>query len=285
VGCPPVPDAWRYPRPRNVPELLGARWVRVAFIGLLAGFTSGLFGVGGGIVIVPALAVLAGFPHKLATGTSLTAIIPIAIAGVGGYASGGEVDWTVALCVSVGAIAGAVAGTRLLVRLRTPLLKLIFAGLIVAVAIRMFLGEADAPGRPDLTVGTAAAMVLLGVGAGVIAGLLGVGGGIIIVPVLTIAFGIPHVLAKGTSLAVIVPTAIMGTLRNRRSGLTALVPAVVVGAGGVVSAPVGARLALALDETIARALFAVLLVLTAVRLVRDAVRERRADARLANGEI
>jgi uncharacterized protein len=280
-----VPDSWRYPRPRSVPDLLGARWTRVALIGLLAGFTSGLFGVGGGIVIVPALAFLAGFPHKLATGTSLTAIIPIAIAGAGGYASGGEVDWTAALCVSVGAIVGAVGGTRLLVRARTPMLKLIFAGLIVAVAVRMFVGEADAPGRVELSAGMAAAMVLLGVASGVIAGLLGVGGGIIIVPALTLLFGIPHVLAKGTSLAVIVPTAVMGTLRNRRAGLTALLPAVVVGAGGVVSAPVGARLALALDATIARALFAALLLVTAVRLARDAVRERRADSRLANGEI
>ena len=71
---------------------------------------------------------------------------------------------------------------------------------------------------------------------GVLAGLLGVGGGIVIVPVLTIAFGVPLVLAKGTSLLVIIPTAVVGTIRNRSAGLTALRPGLVGGGAGVVSA-------------------------------------------------
>ena len=250
---------------------------RIALVGLLAGFTSGLFGVGGGIVIVPGLAILAGFPHKLATGTSLTAIIPIATAGVAGYASGGEVDWPAALCVSLGAVAGAVVGTRLLASLRTSWLQLAFAASIVVGAVRMFVGDADASGRPELSIAMAAAMVLLGVTSGLIAGLLGVGGGIIIVPALTLLFGIPHVLAKGTSLAVIVPTAVMGTVRNHRAGLTAFGPAAIVGGAGVISAVGAARLSLILDPTLAQALFAGLLVVTAARLLRDGLRSRRTD--------
>ena len=87
------------------------RLPRIVAVGMIAGFTSGLFGVGGGIVIVPALVLLAGFDQKLATGTSLTAIVPIAISGIVGYAIDGEVDFAAAACIAVGAVVGAVIGT------------------------------------------------------------------------------------------------------------------------------------------------------------------------------
>ena len=250
-------------------------WARVAVAGALAGVTSGLFGVGGGIVIVPALVMLAAFPHKLATGTSLSAIAPISAAGVVGYATGGEVDWVAALCVALGSVLGAVVGTRLLVRLPTRALQLVFAASMVVTAVRMLFTDADASGRSDLTVGMALAMVLLGLVAGVFAGLLGVGGGIIIVPALTLLFGVPHVLAKGTSLAVIAPTAVVGTVRNRKAGLTALRPAAVVGAAGVASAFAASRVSLGLDERVSQGLFAGLLVFAAIRLIRESRESRR----------
>lgn len=248
--------------PRSVP------WVRVALVGVIAGFTSGLFGVGGGIVIVPALVFLAAFPQKLATGTSLSAIVPISISGIVGYASEGEVDWTAAAWIAAGALAGALIGTRLLVRISAPLLQLLFAGAMAATAVKMFFEEGDAAGRGELTVVMAAGLLLLGLASGVLAGLLGVGGGIIIVPVLSLLFGVPHVLAKGTSLAVILPTAVMGTLRNRRTQLTALKPAAAVGVAGIVSALAATQLSVELDPKVSRGLFAVLLVLVAVRLGR-----------------
>lgn len=247
----------------------------MAFTGLIAGFTSGLFGVGGGVVIVPVLVLLAGFPHKLATGTSLSAILPISVAGVAGYAVAGEVDVAAAALVAAGALVGAVAGTTLLVRVSAPALQLAFAVAMVATAGRMLLDEADGAGRAPLTVGSALGLVALGLAAGTLAGLLGVGGGIIIVPALTILFGLPLVLAKGTSLLVIVPTAVMGTVRNRRVGLTALRPAAVVGGAGIVSALAASRISLGLDPQVSSALFAALLVLVAGRLAHSALAARR----------
>lgn len=253
-------------------------WGRVVVAGLLAGFTSGLFGVGGGVVIVPALALLAGFPHKLATGTSLTAIVPISIAGSIGYAAAGEVDVVVAVLVAAGALAGAVAGTRLLRTVSGPALQYAFAAVMVVTAVRLVLeGDAvEGAGRGDLTLAMAAGLVALGLASGVLAGLLGVGGGIVIVPVLTLAFGVPLVLAKGTSLLVIIPTAIVGTIRNRASGLTALRPGLVVGAAGVLSAAAASQLSLNLDAELSAALFAALLVVVAVRLALTAHRDARA---------
>jgi uncharacterized protein len=252
------------------------RWGRIVAVGVIAGFTSGLFGVGGGVVIVPALVMVAGFPHKLATGTSLGAIVPISMAGIVGYATAGEVDWAAAACVAVGAVAGAVAGTRWLLRISTPVLQLGFATAMVLTAAKMFVDDGSGSGRSDLTVGMAAALVALGLASGVLAGLLGVGGGIIIVPVLTLAFGLPHVLAKGTSLAVILPTAVIGTIRNRQSRLTALRPAAAVGLAGIGSAYVASRLSIGLDPDLSQALFAGLVTVAALRLARTGLAGLRA---------
>ncbi|NLV55147.1 MAG: sulfite exporter TauE/SafE family protein [Acidimicrobiales bacterium] len=245
------------------------RWGRIAAAGLLAGFASGLFGVGGGVVIVPALGLLAGFPHKLATGTSLTAIVPISIAGAVGYATAGEVDPTAALLITVGALAGAVVGTRWLASVDGRALQYGFAVLMVLTAVRLVAeGDGvDGDGRGGLTIAMAVGLVLLGLTSGVLAGLLGVGGGIVIVPVLTLLFGLPLALAKGTSLLVIVPTAVVGTLRNRASGLTEVRAGVVVGTAGIVSAFLASRLSLTLDPRLSAGLFAALLVVVAARLV------------------
>lgn len=243
-------------------------WLRVVLVGVIAGFTSGLFGVGGGIVIVPALVLLAGFPQKLATGTSLTAIVPISISGIVGYATGGEVDWAAALCVAAGALVGTLVGTHYLVKLSSGLLQVMFSIALLATALKMFFDEGASAGRGDLTVAMVVGLLALGLASGVLAGLLGVGGGIIIVPVLTIGFAIPHVLAKGTSLAVILPTAILGTVRNRRSGFTALRPAAVVGMAGIASAYGASQLSLGLDPQVSRSLFAALLLVIAARLAR-----------------
>jgi uncharacterized membrane protein YfcA len=252
------------------------RWGRIVAVGVIAGFTSGLFGVGGGIIIVPALVMVARFPHKLATGTSLGAIVPISVAGIVGYATAGEVDWAAAACVSVGAVAGAVAGTRWLLRISTPVLQLGFATAMVLTAAKMFVDDGSGAGRSDLSLGMALALVALGLASGILAGLLGVGGGIIIVPVLTLVFGLPHVLAKGTSLAVILPTAVIGTARNRQSRLTALRPAAVVGLAGIGSAYVASRLSIGLDPGLSQALFAGLVAVAAVRLARTGVAGLRA---------
>ena len=247
----------------------------MALVGVIAGLTSGLFGVGGGIVIVPALMALAGFDAKLATGTSLTAIVPISISGAIGYAIADEVDWAAAACVAAGALAGALLGTHLLRRIDAATLQLLFALAMVATAARMVVEAGDGDGRGALTVAGGAALVLVGLGSGILAGLLGVGGGILIVPALTIGFAAPLALAKGTSLAVIIPTAILGTFRNRRVGLTALRPAAVVGCAGIASALLASQISVDLDPELSSRLFAALLVLVAFRLFRVALRARK----------
>ena len=107
-------------------------------IGLLAGFFSALFGVGGGTVIVPLL-LLAGWQIRPATGTSLAAIGITATAGAVVYAIHGQVEPAYAALVGVPAAFGALAGTTLQQRLPVRTLAFLFAALLVAIAIRLLL--------------------------------------------------------------------------------------------------------------------------------------------------
>ena len=117
----------------------------IILVGVLAGFLAGLFGVGGGLLIVPGL-VFAGMDQRLAHGTSLAAVVPIAVASLITYASGGNVDWPAALWLSVGAAGGVVIGTKLLHILPVRTLGLLFSAVLVASAVRLFF-ETDASGR------------------------------------------------------------------------------------------------------------------------------------------
>ena len=113
---------------------------RLIAIGLVAGAFSSLFGVGGGIVIVPLLMLLAGFAAREATATSLGAIVITAVAGVALYALRGEVRVGYALLVGVPGAIGALAGTGLQQRLSGRTLELGFAALLVALGIWLIAG-------------------------------------------------------------------------------------------------------------------------------------------------
>jgi len=109
-------------------------------IGLVAGLFSALFGVGGGIVIVPLLIIVAGFDGKPATGTSLAAIGITALAGTILYAIEGHVDVAYAALVGLPAAAGAIAGTAVQQRVSGRALTLGFAALLAVIAVWLLLG-------------------------------------------------------------------------------------------------------------------------------------------------
>ncbi len=111
----------------------------LAGIGLAGGFFSALFGVGGGIVVVPLLIVLVGFDSKLATGTSLAAIGLTAAFGAAAFSALDEVEWAEAAIVGGPAMAGALAGTWIQQRLSSRRLVVFFASFLVVVAVRLFV--------------------------------------------------------------------------------------------------------------------------------------------------
>lgn len=104
-------------------------------IGLGAGVVSGLLGVGGGIVIVPMLVLLAGLSQHEAHATSLAAVIPIASVGAATYAIDGSVELDIALWIAAGALIGAPIGARLMSRLPESTLKILFGGIGIAMGV------------------------------------------------------------------------------------------------------------------------------------------------------
>ena len=246
----------------------------IVVVGVSAGFLAGLFGVGGGILIVPGLVLAAGMDQRLAHGTSLAAVLPISAASFLTYASHGNVDWAVAALLSVGAVAGAVVGTHLLHVLSQRTLSLLFAAILFISAVRLFLAT-DADGRGVITVWSAIALLLVGFVTGTFAGLLGVGGGVVMVPAMILLFGIAPVIAKGTSAAVAIPAALMGTFRNRRRGNADMRAATIVGVSGIVTAAIGGTLADRMSDELSNVLFATLLLAVTARMLWQVRTESR----------
>jgi len=113
--------------------------LRLVAIGLAAGVFSALFGVGGGIVAVPLLVLLAGFPERAATATSLGAIGITALAGAIFFAIRGDVEIGYAALVGIPAAAGALAGTALQQRIAARMLTYLFAALLASVAVWLLI--------------------------------------------------------------------------------------------------------------------------------------------------
>jgi uncharacterized membrane protein YfcA len=116
------------------------RTLTLAAIGTAAGLLSGLFGIGGGVLIVPLLVLWCGFDERLATGTSLAAIVVIASVAAAVHGAYGNVHVREGVFVGVPAVAGVLIGTGLQQRISTKAISLIFAALLAAVAVDLLAG-------------------------------------------------------------------------------------------------------------------------------------------------
>lgn len=260
-------------------------WLVYAAIGLVGGFLSGMFGVGGGILIVPALIYLARHDPKRAAGTSLLAILPVSIVGVITYAIAGHVDVWLALILAAGSIAGAPIGSWLLSRVSRVALTLAFIAFLLVVIVSLFLVIPSRDAVVDLTWGSGAGLLALGLVVGVMSGLLGIGGGVIIVPMLVLLFGASDLIAKGSSLLMMIATSISGTVSNALRRNVDVPAAVTVGGTACLTTTLGAWVAQAVSPFAANVAFAVFLTLIAVRMLVDVVRTGRgAPEAAADGE-
>ena len=244
-------------------------WLGLILVGVAVGVASGLFGVGGGIIIVPALVYLLHYDHKIASGTSLLAIVIPAAVGVVSYGLRGDVDYLLALLLAVGSIVGAPIGAWLLKRLEKRIVQIVFICFLVIVIVTLFLvvPSRDAEVHVDLFSGVL--IVLVGLVAGIAGGLLGIGGGVIVVPALVVLFGASDLVAKGTSLLMIIATGISGTVANIRNRNVDPVGALTLGVAAGVVTPFSVWLSTVLSPFAANMAFSVFLVLVIIRMIWD----------------
>lgn len=251
------------------------------FTGVLSGLLAGLFGVGGGVIVVPALILLFGhlgfggdwIPH-LAVGTSLAAIVGTGAASALSHHRRGGVRWDLTLALAPGIVLGAGVGALLAGALPKLWLIRIFASFLAFVGIQMVLpprgyAQRSLPGRPGL--------IAAGAGIGGLSALVGIGGGSLTVPFLA-GHGLPLRQAVGTSAACGLPIALAGALGfvlvgwgreglpDWSSGFVYWPGVLLILVASMPSAPWGARLAHALPVPVLRRAFGVLLIVMAAYL-------------------
>jgi uncharacterized membrane protein YfcA len=119
-------------------------------LGFFAGILSGMFGIGGGLVIVPALVFLFGVPLKTATGTSLFALLwPVGLLGLIEYYNSGHLDWKKGAWIAVGLFCGALFGARITLALPTSTLKKLYAVFLLTAGVWYLWNPVDAlKGKP-----------------------------------------------------------------------------------------------------------------------------------------
>ena len=253
-------------------------WAKLIAVGALAGVLSGMFGIGGGIVVVPLLTFWLHLHPKVASGTSLLMIVLPSLSGVALYGIDGHVDVLAALLLAAGSVLGAPVGVRILLRLPTWVVQVCFVAFLLVIAVSMLLVVPSRDAVLHLGWGMAAGLVAAGFATGILSGLLGIGGGVIVVPLLVLVFGANDLVAKGSSLLMITATGLSGTISNVRRKNVDIPTALVIGVAAVATTALGVWIAETLPPAAANALFAVFLALIIVRTLVDAWRRRRASS-------
>ncbi len=234
--------------------------------------------MGGGFIAVPLLTLLLGFDLKKAAATSLVVIVITAAAGVAGYAFNNGVVWIPAVALCLGSVVGSYIGARLLRIVPTLYLTWGFAGLLIVLAVRLLLDSSE-QGSGDITTSLPALLGMLGLGlcAGVLSGLLGIGGGILVVPLLVIFFGFTNVEAKGTSLVMMIPAGISGTIVNVKNKLVDVRAGVIIGIAAALISYAGVAVSVILPTVLGNLLFVALMLYTAAQFIFRAIKTVRAS--------
>jgi len=252
--------------------------------GFCVGFFSGLFGIGGGVLLVPSFVLFIGLHQRLAHGSSLLSNAFLATSSSLIYILNGSVNWVAAALVFAGSFWGVLIGTWLLQKINLRILLFAFIVLMLVAAVRLVLGNNEVGNGYDFGFWVVVTFISMGLAAGVMSGLLGIGGGIVMVPIFIVLLGFPAVVAKGTALMIIIPTTLTGAYRNYKfDNLNAKV-GVAAGLGGIPMALLGAWISSWISETLAQILFGVLLLLIAARMLRRAF-QRQAPAPSAEPQL
>jgi uncharacterized membrane protein YfcA len=233
-------------------------WLAYPLLGVFAGFVAGLFGVGGGLTIVPLLFILftaQAFPVEhsmhLALGTSMATIVLTSIASMRAHHSHGAVRWDIVKSFAPGLVIGTLSGSFFATWVPTRPLAMMFTAIVYYASVQMML---DFKPKPHRQLPGTAGMVVVGTLIGVVSSLVAAGGGFLTIPFMVFCNVVIH-NAVGTSSALGFPIAVAGTVGYILSGLKTqglpeyslgyiYLPAFI----GVVTisflmAPVGARLA------------------------------------------
>ncbi len=276
-----------------------------AFLGVCVGLIAGMFGVGGGFLLVPLLNVVLGVSWPIAVGAGLCQTIATALGAWLRYRAMGHAESRFDIMLLGGSLLGVDAGARVLEYLKTASAIDIAGRSVTAVNFILPVGYTllfaitagllwfkpsprdDAPTKPgplarlripplaDLPVAgiprvSGPVIAVVGFGNGLLAGLLGIGGGITLIPIMLYGFGFDIKKTAGTGIVIVLVVAIVGTVQHARLGNVHLGLAMTLMVGSALSAQVGAGLTRTLSPTVLRKSLAIVLLVTLVAILGKA---------------
>ncbi|HCN46563.1 MAG TPA: hypothetical protein DIT18_13665 [Pseudomonas sp.] len=242
-------------------------WLMYIVLGAALGTVGGLFGIGGGLIAIPALGVLFGLDQQLAQGTALVMVVPNVMLALWRYHQRNRIELRHALPLALAGFVFAWLGSLWAVGVDARAMRIGFVAFLVALAawnvVRMFMNTSPPSSElrhpwPWLGV--------LGSFSGVMGGLFGVGGAVVATPVLTSVFGTTQVVAQGLSLALALPSTAVTLATYGFHQHVEWSMGIPLAAGGLLSISWGVKLAHAMPEKVLRSLFCGFLVVCALML-------------------
>lgn len=244
------------------------QYLILGLLGLFGGTLSGLVGIGGAAVFVPALLYVAGWDIHEAVGASLVITVFTAFSGtVRGIRSEDSVSWKTFALLSCVVAPSTLVGVAISRFSPESFVQIVFAAFLLFLAYPTARGRSRSSG--DVRRLHRALVLLGGVGIGILAGLTGIGGAALMIPLMVFGFGLGFKTAIATSLAVNFLTGIAGAAGYLATGLVELGSLPTLIAGAVFGAWVGVSFRDRIPEMILRRGFAVVMIVVAVRLIID----------------
>ncbi|OGF46906.1 MAG: hypothetical protein A2452_07055 [Candidatus Firestonebacteria bacterium RIFOXYC2_FULL_39_67] len=253
------------------------KWGGYLALGIITGFLSGLCGIGGGVIMIPAMIFIFGLSAHTAAATSLAVIMPTALFGSirNAFSSTMTPDWGAFLLISAGAVPFAYFGAHLMHKVPQEKLKIILGIVLLLVSIKMIFfatGNNYNGGGVQESVVRAASFILLGAFTGFLSGLLGIGGGIVMIPIMLYIFGMKAQVVTATSLAVMIPASISGTVKNFKNGHTNWSAALIIAAGSLGGVLLGASAAERVDQVTLQRIIGTLFIFVSMQMILKKVK-------------
>ena len=263
--------------------------ILLPIIAFFIGIVAAMLGIGGGVFMVPALVLLPwhALDPAVASGTSLAAIIFTSVSSTFRYMKQKRIDHLLGLALASTTIPGAFLGSYSKSLIETRLLGIIFAFFMIFVAARMLVGKRMVKEKIDVrktgdgktrkiidnygnifTYSVNIRLIpFLGLTAGFFSGLLGIGGGAVLVPAMNLGIGMPIHIATATSMFIMIFTSISGTLTNIWLNQIRFDYAVLLAAGIIFGAQLGAHYAARVSARNLQRMFGVILVIVSIRMI------------------
>ena len=247
-----------------MPPIASPELLEMLGLGATLGFVGGLFGIGGGIIVIPLLVLGFGLDQAVAQGTALVMMVPNLLIGWWRYNQRHPVALKTALQIGVLACTTTWLVAHLATRLPSDLMRMVFALFLLLVSLRMLRPTTASSAATTTKPRDLRFMPLVGVLGGSSMGLLGVGGGLVATPVLTGWFGQRQTVAQSLSLALVAPSSIIALMTYSGAHRVDWALGLPLAAGGLFTVSAGVALAHRLPERRMRIAFAYMVLCTAV---------------------